>query len=258
MHNKNLIIASVTAFIALSTTAFASSEANTQASDKTLLEQRNMLETNTRNVGFGPQSPRDINDVKGNNHRSFKSAPAYTAMNLCNIHFHENAEHKGGKFTTYAGNGDGYGYGTGFKYDGNLTKSELAHYNHKVGKSNHGDLEPGDTIEVHYVHTTAKIIPGATLGSCLSEAIKNPQLRVETQVYVIVNDDHALDFVKLTHHEIKNGLHQALNIPTNTGAVVQYAGSTTGPGYNEKGSPFQVTWSVRPKVVKVSISSVGT
>ena len=36
-----------------------------------------------------------------------------------------------------------------------------------------------------------------------------------------------------------------------------YAGSTTGPGYNEKGSPFQVTWSVRPNVVKLSIISVA-
>lgn len=24
-------------------------------------------------------------------------------MNLCNIHFHKNAEHKGGEFTVYAG-----------------------------------------------------------------------------------------------------------------------------------------------------------
>ncbi len=38
---------------------------------------------------------------------------------------------------------------------------------------------------------------------------------------------------------------------------VEYEGSTTGPGYNEKGSPFQVSWSVRPKVAKVNIESVG-
>jgi hypothetical protein len=39
---------------------------------------------------------------------------------------------------------------------------------------------------------------------------------------------------------------------------VVYDGSTTGPGYNEKGSPFQVTWSVRPKVIKLDINSVGS
>jgi len=38
---------------------------------------------------------------------------------------------------------------------------------------------------------------------------------------------------------------------------VQYTGSTTGPGYNEKGSPFQVSWSVRPQVAKVDIKTVG-
>jgi len=39
-------------------------------------------------------------------------------MNLCDIHFHKNAEHKGGEFTTYAGHGDGHGYLSGFKYNG--------------------------------------------------------------------------------------------------------------------------------------------
>jgi hypothetical protein len=91
----------------------------------------------------------------------------------------------------------------------------------------------------------------------LSKSINNPQLRVETQVYVLVNDNKALNFSELTKHDVKNGLHQALNIPGDTGTPVQYEGSTTGPGYNEKGSPFQVSWSVRPKVAKVNIKSVG-
>lgn len=51
--------------------------------------------------------------------------------------------------------------------------------------------------------------------------------------------------------------HQALNIPNYTGTPVRYAGSTTGSTYNEKGSPFQVTWSVRHKVLKVNINTVG-
>ena len=74
---------------------------------------------------------------------------------------------------------------------------------------------------------------------------------------MLVNDKKALDFGKLTSHGLKNGLYQAYTIPDNTGTPVQYAGSTTGPGYNEKGSPFQVTWSVRPKVARVSIDSVA-
>lgn len=258
MNKTRIILASAISVIALTSTAFASSEGHKQVSDKVVSAQRHMLAKNTDGAGFGPQSPRDIDTAAGNNHRTFGTAPNHTAMNLCNIHFHENAEHKGGEFTTYAGNGDGHGYGTGFKYNGELSKAELSHYDHKVGMSKHGDLEPGDTIEVHYVHTTANVKPGATLGSCLSEAIQNPQLRVETQVYVLVNDEKALDFVKLTHHEVVKGVHQATNIPTNTGAPIQYAGSTTGPSYNEAGSPFQVTWRVRPQVAKVSIGSVDT
>jgi hypothetical protein len=84
----------------------------------------------------------------------------------------------------------------------------------------------------------------------------NPQLRVEAQVYVLVNDPEAADFNVLAQVEQVNGLYQAVNIPTNTGEPVQYAGSTTGPSYNSAGSPLQVSWSVRPEVMKVNIATV--
>ena len=251
---KLTVAVAVSAF--LGAPAFAS-EGGHDVSDKVIAKQRAELADNTKGKGFGPQSPRDIDNIEGTNDRVFESAPAYTEMNLCNIHFHESAEHKGKDFSVYAGNGDGHGYGSGYKYSGTLSSAEKAPVRHNACPSKHGDLEPGDTIEVHYVHGTAKIEPGPTLGSCLSDAIKNPQLRVETQVYVLVNDDDALDFGELTEHKKVNGLHQAINIPNNTGVPVQYEGSTTGPGYNEKGSPFQVTWSVRPHVAKVDIETVG-
>ena len=235
----------------------AMNDAGGSVADSVVSEQRAKLKDNTQGKGFGPQSPRDIDSLTGANERTFSAAPAYTDMNLCNIHFHKNAEHKGGEFTQYAGNGDGLGFQTGFKYSGQLSAEELKPVESKVCPSKHGDLQAGDTIELHYVHTTAEIKPGPTLGACLSEAIKNPQLRVETQVYVLVNDKKARDFKKLTKVKQKNNLYQAVNIPTNTGLPVQYAGSTTGPSYNEQGSPLQVSWSVRPKIAKVDINSVG-
>ncbi len=219
--------------------------------------QRSRLAKSTRGKGYGPQAPRDISSKNGKNDRRFNTAPPSSQMNLCNIHFHNNAEHKGGEFTTYAGNGDGHGYHSGYKYDGKLKPYELAATNNEICPSDHGSLKPGDTIEVHYVYSTAEVDPGPTLGSCLNPAINNPQLRVEAQVYVLVNDDKALDFRQLARHDVRGGLHQATNIPKDTGTPVQYAGSTTGPSYNEKGSPFQVTWSVRPKVKKVDIATVG-
>ncbi len=229
------------------------------ASDETIEAQRSALAESTDGAGFGPQSPRDIDVLDGENDRAFSEAPHFTEMNLCNIHFHAGAEHRGGQFTRYLGNGNGKGYGTGFGYAGTLSEAELAPLEGgPIGDGGKGGMVPGDTIEVHYVHTTAQVEPGPTLGSCLSDAIGNPQLRVETQVYVLVNDAEAHDFVELTQHEVVDGVHQAVNIPTNTGAPVQYEGSTTGPGYNMKGSPFQVSWSVRPKVAKVNIASVAT
>ena len=232
--------------------SFAANDTSAVVSDDVISEQRANLAKTTNGAGFGPQSPRDIDSVAGENARQFQMSPEYKSMNLCNIHFHESAEHKGGEFTSFVGNGDGKGHGTGYAYSGDLSDAELAGVD-----GDFGGLEPGDTIEVHYVHSSAQVKPGPTLGSCLSEAIKNPQLRVETQVYVLVNDESALDFVKLTEVGEVNGFQQALNIPSDTGAAVQYTGSTTGPSYNEAGSPFQVSWSVRPKVAKVDIRTVG-
>ena len=228
-----------------------------QASDQDIAKQRDMLAKSTDGKGFGPQSPRDINSITGNNDRVFSAAPDYTDMNLCNIHFHKNAEHKGGEFTSYAGNGDGKGYQSGYTFSGHLSAIELTQIDKEICPSEHGSLSPGDTIEVHYVYSTALVKPGPTLGSCLSDSVKNPQVRVETQVYVLVNDINTLDFDKSTTFALNNGKQQAVNIPVNTGTPIQYAGSTTGPSYNEKGSPFEVTWSVRPKVAKVNIETVG-
>jgi len=230
---------------------------HTAVGDDYISQQRSALATNTDGKGFGPQSPRDIEALAGTNQRVFEEAPDHTQMNLCNIHFHKNAEHKGGEFTSYAGNGDGKGFLTGFKYSGDLSKKELKPVRQEICPSEKGALYPGDTIELHYVHSSALINPGPTLGACLSEATMNPQLRVEAQVYVLVNDKNAADFNELAAHGMKDGYHQALNIPSDTGAPILYAGSTTGPSYNEKGSPLQVTWSVRPKVKKVDIRTVG-
>ncbi len=256
MMKKNVLILLATLMLLQAGVSLGSEghDAHGPVSDQEVAKQRESLLSNTKGKGFGPQSPRDIDSNVGSNPREFGEAPPYTEMNLCNIHFHKNAEHKGGEFTQYAGNGDGKGYQSGYKYSGKLSEAELKPF--KVpGK--HGGLSSGDTIEVHYVHSTAQVKPGETLGACLHESIGNPQLRVETQVYVLVNDKNALDFREVAKHDMKNGLHQALNIPNNTGKPVQYDGSTTGPSYNEKGSPFHVTWSVRPKVAKVHIETVA-
>jgi hypothetical protein len=234
-----------------------SNAAGTAVDDSVIAAQRAALAAATEGKGFGPQSPRDIDTLAGANPNMFQQSAEYTEMHLCNIHFHEGAEHRGGQFTTYAGNGDGKGFGTGYLYDGELTEAELAAYDGSVGSDKHGTLEPGDTIELHYVHTTAQITPGPTLGACLSDAIMNPQLRVETQVYVLVNDAAAGVFVKLNEIGMVDGYHQALNIPSDTGTPIQYTGSTTGPSFNEAGSPLQVSWSVRPEVMKVNIASVA-
>jgi hypothetical protein len=117
-------------------------------SDQVIAQQRHNLAKNTEGKGFGPQSPRDIESTSGNNNIAFNAAPVYSQMNLCNIHFHKNAEHKGGEFTKYAGNGDGHGYLSGYQYSGQLTKAELSPLDHEVCPSKHGSLYPGNPLRI--------------------------------------------------------------------------------------------------------------
>lgn len=207
-------------------------------------------------VGYGPQTPRDIDQLSGTNQRKFAKAPSYKEMNLCNIHFHSNAEHKARDFSVYAGEGKkGYGGGYQCGISRFLTKSELKAPETEICKG----IKPGDTIEVHWVHTSCDVTPGKGLGSCLSERCANPDLRVETQVFTVVNDSSAQDFNELTYQgNTVNGYHQAKALPNNTGKAVEFLGSTTGPKYTEQAcSPLQVTWSVRPQCAKLDINSLG-
>ncbi|MEM7428461.1 MAG: delta-class carbonic anhydrase [Pseudomonadota bacterium] len=203
--------------------------------------------------GFGPQTPRDISLKAGGNQQVYAPAPASTAMNLCNIHFHTNAEHKGPGFSVFAGNGKHGGYKCNGSKD--LSTAELAM---PAGTACAG-LKPGDTIEVHWVHSSCKVNPGKGLGSCLSKSCANPQLRVEAQTFLVVNDPNAADFDDFVYAgNVVNGLHQPKALPTGTGKPVVFAGSTTGPSYTQaKCSPFQVTWSVRPSCTKIHIGSLS-
>ncbi|CCQ12532.1 hypothetical protein PALB_34710 [Pseudoalteromonas luteoviolacea B = ATCC 29581] len=203
--------------------------------------------------GFGPQTPRDIDSVLGENARSFSKAPPSTEMNLCNIHFHKNAEHKAKDFSIFAGDNKYGGYQC--NDTSSLTAAQLKAPEGKVCKN----VKPGDTIEVHWVHSSCDVKPGPGLGSCLDDKCANPDLRVETQVFLVVNDPDALDFNTLGYGgNVVNGYHQAKHIPTNTGKPVEFLGSTTGPSYNhQQCSPLQVTWSVRPSCAKVDINSLA-
>ncbi|KAA5606741.1 cadmium carbonic anhydrase [Roseospira marina] len=205
--------------------------------------------------GFGPQTPRDIASTAGTNPRVFPVAPPASEMTLCNIHFHVNAEHKGPGFSISAGDGEHGGFQC--NETGSLTGAELSAPEH--GSSECHGVKPGDTIEVHWVHTTCDVTPGPGLTSCVSDTCRNPQLRVEAQVFLVVNDPTALDFADFVYGgHVVEGRSQAKALPTGTGAPVQFLGSTTGPTYTDEAcSPMEVTWNVRPSCAKVNIVSLN-
>jgi len=206
-------------------------------------------------TGFGPQTPRDITQKSGANGIDFEGAPSYEAMNLCNIHTHTNAEHKGPDFSIFVGDSDHGGYAC--NETSTLTEDQLK--DPFDGKGAFKGVKPGDTIEVHWVHTSCDVTPGPTLGSCLSDECTDPKLRVETQVFLLANDEYALDFADYAYAGAANdnGLHQAKSIPTGTGKPIEFLGSTTGPKYTQATcSPMKVSWSVRPQCAKLNISSL--
>lgn len=201
----------------------------------------------------GPQTPRDISNVEGTNMADFAWAPEYTKMNLCNIHTHTNAEHKGPDFSVFVNDTDSGGYAC--NDTDNLTPAEKKPFD---GEKAYEGAKVGDTIEVHWVHSSCDVQPGKGLGSCLSDACTDPKLRVETQVLLLVNDDEALDINDFDYTgSAVDGLHQAKTLPMGTGKPILFRGSTTGPSYDEKMcSPAKVTWSVRPQCAKLNIASL--
>lgn len=202
-------------------------------------------------VGMGPQTPRDISSPIGLNTVIFPKAPPASSMNLCNIHTHTNAEHKGPGFSIFVDATDNGGYACNGSAD--LTAAELT-----PAPGAYQGVVPGQTIEVHWVHTTCDATPGPGLGSCVPEACTDPLLRVEAQTFLVVNDPSALDFTEMAAVvDEKGGFYQAGMIPSNTGMPVSFAGSTTGPSYTQAVcSPAQVTWNVRPQCAKLDINSL--
>lgn len=203
-------------------------------------------------VEAGPQTPRDISMTAGINPVRFAVAPPANEMNLCNIHAHSNAEHKGPEFSVFVNASDNGGYACNAA--STLTQEELA-----PAPGAYKGVKPGDTIEVHWVHTTCDAEPGPGLGACVPKTCESPLLRVEAQVFLVVNDEDALDFTSMAYDGYHNthGKAQAKLIPGNTGTPVQFAGSTTGPSYTQATcSPAQVTWSVRPGCAKLDIQSL--
>ncbi len=202
-------------------------------------------------LDMGPQTPRDISNPVGLNTVEFAMAPASSEMNLCNIHTHTNAEHKGPGFSVFVSAEDDGGYACNGTAD--LSEAELA-----PAPGAYQGVTPGETIEVHWVHTSCDATPGPGLGACVPEGCTDPVLRVETQVFLVVNDASALDFTELAYGgNMVEGRPQPKLIPSNTGEPVIFRGSTTGPSYDQQTcSPAQVTWSVRPQCAKLDINSL--
>ena len=249
---------------ACSSLTWPSGSDDAETADETVVETVEEIETSSEEevaettettaglcLDAGPQTPRDITSKVGLNLTDFPLAPASSEMNLCNIHTHTNAEHKGPDFSVFVDASDFGGYACNATAD--LTDAELA-----PAPGAYQGVVPGQTIEVHWVHTSCAATPGEGLGACVPEGCTDPLLRVEAQTFLVVNDSSAPSFMDYAYGgNVVNDLHQPKAIPISTGTPVLFRGSTTGPSYNQSTcSPAQVTWSVRPKCMKLDINSL--
>ncbi len=202
-------------------------------------------------VDMGPQAPRDIGNPSGANADAFPLAPPSGEMNLCNLHTHTNAEHKGPGFNLFVSSADDGGFAC--NETPALSPAELA-----PAPGAFRGVKPGDSLEVHWVHTSCDATPGEGLGACVPDSCDDPLLRVEAQVFLVVNDAHAPDFTTMAYGGNRvDGRHQAKSIPSTTGQPVLYRGSTTGPSYDQSNcSKARVTWNVRPKCSRLDINSL--
>ena len=102
------------------------------------------------------------------------------------------------------------------------------------------------------MHSSCDIKPSKGLDSCLSPKCGNPQLHVETQVFLVVNASKALNFADFAQAEnIKNGLYQTKTLLTGSGKPIVFASSTNRPKYTQAQCfPVQVTQIARPQYAK--------
>ena len=97
------------------------------------------------------------------------------------------------------------------------------------------------------------------MDACMPAGCKDPQLRVESQVFLLVNDRKALNFISFAWRgHMVDGRPQPMALPEETGRPVTYAGSTTSPDLRDTQCSAQnVTWNVRPQCAKLDINSLN-
>lgn len=202
--------------------------------------------TATGEITAGPQAPRDIDSALGTNTTKFRTANKTNKMNLCDIHYHWNAEHKSAAYSTFV---DTHNDHSGWAVVKPASTDPVEREEHDISHLLEGDAHEigvmvGDTIEVHFVHTSCnvkyeEVEPANGLGNCATNVCVNPQLRVVAQVFKVVDHDADID-----------DLDQPMK--HDDGRVV-YTGSTTGSKYNnEHCSPYQVTWDVKKTPATIS------
>jgi Delta carbonic anhydrase len=195
----------------------------------------------------GPQSPRDIQRTAGSNPVRFaKDLLPITAMRLCDIHFHQPAEHK------IPATIPAPGRPAGFVCAGAALSDARQAVEEEPAPAVCQGVQVGDTIEVHWVYTTCNVEPAPGLDSCFSESCKNPQIRAEAQVFRLTPPNYPT-----ADNWAAQGYSQRPPLAVVPGTV-EYLGSTTGDTYDDnKCSPVQVVFKVRPNCRLLTLASLN-
>ena len=202
----------------------------------------NISDPTTSCERVSPQSPRDITNPAGTNPVRFsKALLPITQMRLCDIHFHKPAEHKIPATIPTSP--------AGFVCAAKAAPSAPPQAAGEAGHAGCQGVQAGDTIEVHWVYTTCNVDPAPTLNSCFSANCINPQIRAEAQVFRLVSTGQGQDWQASGYSQYP---------PPAGSRTVEYLGSTTGDAYDDqKCSPFQVLFKVRPNCLPLTLASLN-
>jgi len=214
-----------------------------------------------------PQAPRDLTSgatgLLKPKAATLSEAQA-ESLPLVNVHYHLGAEHRSEDYSNATssrafdagGLARRLGGGSNAPRPGfmcateTLTAKELTPYTFQHCK---GQVEVGESFEVHYVHSSAGYSPedlkevdidgidDGLGGAANGRGILNPMIVVQAQVFQVVHGGQ----------DVEDMLH-GWTVVDHSNSVM-YAGSTTGQTHNNMVcSPYAITWHVDKSCHKVS------
>jgi hypothetical protein len=201
----------------------------------------------------GPQTPRDVTGVDGTNSYKVEGLQRTTStegMRICNVHFHRFAEHRSqGQYDVDRGR-EGWACrrADATSDDGQGAPGEDG------GLDEQAPVQDGDTIEVHWAHTSC---PQELIDESIAAALEKDPKAITGLAPCACPGAEIVFEARVFRVSKDSGLDTLTNTPPPpTGELARFFGSTTGAVYNGKCSPIQSGWRVDKSCGELRLSAL--